>query len=54
MFLSDPDLAADEPALLAAASAAKASGSVTLLHCEDDASRATRDPIAWAAARSRT
>jgi dihydropyrimidinase len=31
MFLSDPDLAADEPALLAAASAAKASGSVTLM-----------------------
>ena len=37
MFLSDPDLAADEPALLAAASAAKAAGSVTLLHCEDGA-----------------
>jgi dihydropyrimidinase len=37
MFLSDPDLAADEPALLAAAGAAKASGSVTLLHCEDGA-----------------
>ncbi len=35
MFLSDPDLAADEPALLAAASAAQAAGSVTLLHCED-------------------
>ena len=35
MFLADPDLAADEPALLAAASAAKAAGSVTLLHCED-------------------
>jgi dihydroorotase-like cyclic amidohydrolase len=35
MFLSDPDLAADEPALLAAASAAKAAGSLTLLHCED-------------------
>ena len=35
MFLSDPDLAANEPALLAAASAARASGSVTLLHCED-------------------
>ena len=37
MFLSDPDLAADEPALLAAVSAAKAAGSVTLLHCEDGA-----------------
>lgn len=37
MFLSDPDLAADESALLAAASAAKAAGSVTLLHCEDGA-----------------
>jgi dihydropyrimidinase len=37
MFLSDPDLAADEPALLAAASAAQAAGSVTLLHCEDGA-----------------
>ena len=37
IFLSDPDLAADEPALLAAASAAKAAGSVTLLHCEDGA-----------------
>ena len=37
MFLADPDLAADEPALLAAASAAKAAGSVTLLHCEDGA-----------------
>jgi len=35
MFLSDPELAADEPALLAAASAAQAAGSVTLLHCED-------------------
>jgi dihydropyrimidinase len=35
MFLADPDLAADEPALLAAASAAKAAGAVTLLHCED-------------------
>jgi dihydropyrimidinase len=35
MFLSDPDLATDEPALLAAASAAKAAGAVTLLHCED-------------------
>jgi dihydropyrimidinase len=35
MFLADPDLAADEPALLAAASAARAAGSVTLLHCED-------------------
>jgi len=35
MFLSDPDLVTDEPALLAAASAAKAAGSVTLLHCED-------------------
>jgi dihydropyrimidinase len=37
MFLSDPDLAADEAALLAVASAAKAAGSVTLLHCEDGA-----------------
>jgi dihydropyrimidinase len=37
MFLSDPDLAADEPALLAAASAAQAAGSVVLLHCEDGA-----------------
>src|SRR4029077_20453545 len=37
MFMSDPALAADEPALLAAASAAKASGSVTLLHCDDGA-----------------
>jgi len=37
MFLSDPDLAADEPALLAAATAAQAAGSVTLLHCEDGA-----------------
>jgi dihydropyrimidinase len=37
MFLSNPDLAADEPALLAAASAAKAAGSMTLLHCEDGA-----------------
>ena len=37
MFLADPDLAADELALLAAASAAKAAGSVTLLHCEDGA-----------------
>ena len=37
MFLADPDLAACEPALLAAASAAKAVGSVTLLHCEDGA-----------------
>jgi dihydropyrimidinase len=37
MFLSDPDLAADEPALLAAASAAQAAGAVTLLHCEDGA-----------------
>jgi dihydropyrimidinase len=35
MFLSDADLAADEPALLATASAAQAAGSVTLLHCED-------------------
>jgi dihydropyrimidinase len=35
MFLADPGLAADEPALLAAASAARAAGSVTLLHCED-------------------
>jgi dihydropyrimidinase len=37
MFLADPELAADEPALLAAASAAQAAGSVTLLHCEDGA-----------------
>jgi dihydropyrimidinase len=37
MFLSDADLAADEAALLAVASAAKAAGSVTLLHCEDGA-----------------
>jgi dihydropyrimidinase len=37
MFLADPDLAADEPALLAAATAAQAAGSVTLLHCEDGA-----------------
>src|SRR5437773_979280 len=37
MFLADPDLAADEPALLATVSAAKAAGSVTLLHCEDGA-----------------
>jgi dihydropyrimidinase len=37
MFLSDPDLAADETALLAAASAAQAAGSVLLLHCEDGA-----------------
>jgi dihydropyrimidinase len=37
MFLADPVLAADERALLAAASAAKAAGSVTLLHCEDGA-----------------
>jgi dihydropyrimidinase len=37
MFLSDPDLAADDRVLLAAASAAKAAGSVTLLHCEDGA-----------------
>ncbi|MCW2893741.1 MAG: hypothetical protein JWO75_3230, partial [Actinomycetia bacterium] len=37
MFLTDPDLAADERALLTAASAAKAAGSVTLLHCEDGA-----------------
>ena len=37
MFLSDPDLAADEAALLATANAAKAAGSVTLLHCEDGA-----------------
>jgi dihydropyrimidinase len=37
MFLTDPDLAADEPALLAAATAAQAARSVTLLHCEDGA-----------------
>jgi dihydropyrimidinase len=37
LFLSDPDLAAGEPALLATASAARAAGSVVLLHCEDGA-----------------
>jgi dihydropyrimidinase len=37
MFLTNPDLAADERSLLAAASAAKAAGAVTLLHCEDGA-----------------
>jgi dihydropyrimidinase len=37
IFLADPGVAADEPALLAAASAARAAGSVTLLHCEDGA-----------------
>jgi dihydropyrimidinase len=37
IFLSDPDVAADEAALLAAASAAQAAGSVVLLHCEDGA-----------------
>jgi dihydropyrimidinase len=37
MFLADPDLAADERTLLRVASAAKAAGSVTLLHCEDGA-----------------
>src|SRR4029077_3170394 len=37
LFLSAPDVAADEPALLAVASAAQAAGSVTLLHCEDGA-----------------
>jgi dihydropyrimidinase len=37
IFLSDPDVGADEPALLAAASAAQAAGAVTLLHCEDGA-----------------
>jgi dihydropyrimidinase len=37
MFLSGPGLPEDEPTLLAAASAAKASGAVTLLHCEDGA-----------------
>jgi dihydropyrimidinase len=37
LFLSDPDLAADEATLLAAASAAQAAGSVVLLHCEDGA-----------------
>jgi dihydropyrimidinase len=37
MFLTDPDLAGDERALLAAATAARAAGSVTLLHCEDGA-----------------
>jgi dihydropyrimidinase len=37
IFLSDPDVAADEPALAAAASAAQAAGVVTLLHCEDGA-----------------
>ena len=35
MFLADPGLAADEPALRTAASAARAAGAVTLLHCED-------------------
>jgi dihydropyrimidinase len=35
IFLSDPGLAANEPALLSAASAAKAAAAVTLLHCED-------------------
>jgi dihydropyrimidinase len=35
MFLADPVLAADERFLLAAANAARAAGSVTLLHCED-------------------
>jgi dihydropyrimidinase len=37
IFLSDPDVAADEAALLATASAAQAAGSVVLLHCEDGA-----------------
>jgi dihydropyrimidinase len=37
IFLSDPDVAADEAALLATASAARAAGSVVLLHCEDGA-----------------
>jgi dihydropyrimidinase len=37
MFLADPGLAADEPALRTAASAARAAGAVTLLHCEDGA-----------------
>jgi dihydropyrimidinase len=37
MFLSDPDLAADEAALLAVAGAAQAAGSVIMLHCEDGA-----------------
>jgi dihydropyrimidinase len=37
IFLSDPDVAADEPALAAAAGAAQAVGAVTLLHCEDGA-----------------
>ena len=37
IFLTNPDLAAGEGALLAAASAAQAAGSVTLLHCEDGA-----------------
>jgi dihydroorotase-like cyclic amidohydrolase len=37
MFLADPDLAADEATLLAAADVAKAAGSVTLLNCEDGA-----------------
>jgi dihydroorotase-like cyclic amidohydrolase len=54
MFLSDPDLAADEPALLAAASAAKAAGSVTLLHCEDGAMLMQAGEKLIAAARSRT
>jgi dihydropyrimidinase len=37
LFLSDPEVSADEAALLAAASAAQAAGSVLLLHCEDGA-----------------
>jgi dihydropyrimidinase len=37
IFLSDPDVAADEAVLLATASAARAAGSVVLLHCEDGA-----------------
>ncbi len=35
LFLTDPDLAADEATLLATARAAQAAGSVLLLHCED-------------------
>ena len=35
VFLTDPALAADEQALVAAAAAATAAGAVTLVHCED-------------------
>ncbi len=37
IFLSDPGLSADGPALLSAATAAKTAGAVLLLHCEDGA-----------------